>query len=106
LNRYVRLAEFTIGIATGSIVLVVGSSALHGNGGRLAWFYASPLILIAASVVYGIMFMALQIVTLENVLHGERHTAANYALNESLGYSSLLCLLVGYVWLIFSTTNM
>jgi hypothetical protein len=37
LNRYVRLAEFSIGIATGSIVLVVGSSALHGNGGRLAW---------------------------------------------------------------------
>jgi hypothetical protein len=106
LNRYVRLAEFTIGIATGSIVLVVGSSALHGNGGRLAWFYASPLILIAASVVYGIMFMALQIVTLENVLHGGRHTAANYALNEGLGYSSLLCLLVGYVWLILSTTNM
>jgi hypothetical protein len=106
LNRYVRLAEFSIGIATGSIVLVVGSSALHGNGGRLAWFYASPLILIAASVVYGITFMALQIVTLENVLHGERHSAANYAWNESLGYSSLLCLITGYIWLIFSTTNM
>lgn len=70
MNRYIRLAEFMIGAASGSIVLVVGSSALHGNGGRLAWFYASPLLLIAASVVYGIGFMACQILTFEDVLHG------------------------------------
>jgi hypothetical protein len=41
LAKYIRMAEFMIGLATGSIVLLVGSSALHGQGGRLPWFYAS-----------------------------------------------------------------
>jgi hypothetical protein len=85
---------------------VVGSSAFHGTGGRLAWFYASPLILIAFSVVHGIALMAYQILTFEDALHGNPHTAAIYAWNETLGFSSVGCFLVGYVWLIFSTTNM
>jgi hypothetical protein len=106
MNRYIRLAEFMIGAATGSIVLIIGSSAFHGQGGRLPWFYASPLILIAASVVYGICFMACQILTYEEVLHGNPHSAGQYALNETLGFSSLLCFIVGYIWLVFSTTNM
>lgn len=106
LNRYIRLAEFMIGAASGSIVLIVGSSALHGQGGRLAWFYASPLILIAASVVYGISFMACQILTYEEVSHGNPHTANQYALNETLGFSALLCFVVGYIWLVIAATNM
>jgi L-malate glycosyltransferase len=32
LARYIRLAEYVIGAATGSIVLIVGSSAFHGQG--------------------------------------------------------------------------
>jgi hypothetical protein len=106
LARYIRLAEFVIGLATGSIVLIVGSSALHGQGGHLPWFYASPLLLISACVVYGIAFMAVQLVTMENVLHGNPHTATNYALNETLGYSCLICFLLGYLWLVFAVTNM
>jgi hypothetical protein len=106
INRYIRLSEFMIGAASGSIVLIVGSSALHGQGGKLAWFYASPLILIAASVVYGIGFMACQILTYEEVLHGNPHTANNYALNETLGFSALLCFVIGYIWLIFASTNL
>lgn len=106
MNRYIRLTEFMIGAASGSIVLVVGSSALHGNGGRLAWFYASPLLMIAASVVYGIGFMACQILTYEEVLHGNPHTANNYALNETLGFSSLCCFVVGYIWLVIAVTNL
>jgi hypothetical protein len=106
MNRYIRLAEFMIGAATGSIVLIIGSSAFHGQGGRLPWFYASPLVMIAASVVYGIGFMACQVLTFEEALHGNPHTARIYALNETLGFSSLLCFIVGYIWLVFSTTNM
>jgi hypothetical protein len=35
LGKYIRAAEFIIGLATGSIVLLVGSSALHkGDGCR------------------------------------------------------------------------
>jgi hypothetical protein len=105
LLRYIRLAEFVIGLATGSIVLIVGSSALRGQGGHLAWFYASPLILIASCVVYGIGFMAVQLVTMEEVLHGNPHTAFGYTLNETLGYSSLICFVLGYIWLVFAVTN-
>lgn len=106
MNRYIRLSEFMIGAASGSIVLIVGSSALHGNGGKLAWFYASPLLLIAASVVNGIAFMACRVLTYENVLHGNPHTATNYALNEALGFSALICFVVGYIWLILAVTNL
>lgn len=106
LARYIRFSEFIIGLATGSIVLIVGSSALHGQGGRLPWFYASPLLLLGGSVIYGLLFMATQLVTMEEGLHGNSHTAFSYALNETLGYSSLLCFLSGYVWLIFAVTNM
>ena len=106
MSRYLHLSEYVIGIATGSIVLIVGSSALHGQGGRLPWFYASPLILISASVAYGLCFMACQVLTYEEVLHGNPHTASQYALNETLGFSSLLCFLIGYLWLIFAATNL
>ena len=106
LARYIRFAEFMVGLATGSIVLIVGSSALHGQGGHLPWFYASPLLLLACSVVYSLAFMAAQLVTMEEVLHGDPHTAFSYALNETLGYSALLCFLAGYVWLVFAVTNM
>ena len=106
LARYIRFAEFMIGLATGSIVLIVGSSALHGQGGHLPWFYASPLLLLGGSVFYGLLFMAAQLVTMEEVLHGNSHTAFTYALNETLGYSSLICFLTGYIWLVFAVTNM
>jgi hypothetical protein len=80
LARYIRLAEFMIGLGTGSIVLIVGSSSLHGQGGHLPWFYASPLLLLGGSVVYGLLFMAAQLVTMEEGLHGNPHTAFSYAL--------------------------
>jgi len=35
LQEYLRLGEFMIGLATGSIVLLVGSSVLHGRDGHL-----------------------------------------------------------------------
>jgi len=49
----------------------------------LAWFYASPLLMIAASVAYGTGFMACQMRIDERVLHGNPHTADNDALNET-----------------------
>lgn len=106
MHRYLRLAEFMIGAASGSIVLIVGSSALHGQGVKLNWFYASPLILIAFSVVYGVGFMACQILTWEEALHnGNKQTPNRFALDQALGFSSLLCFIFGYIWLVFSATN-
>ena len=106
LARYIRLTEFVIGLATGSIVLIVGSSTLHGQGSHLPWYYASPLLLLGGSVSYGLLFMTKLLVTMENVLHGGRHTAFEYALSETFGFSSLICFLAGYIWLIISATSM
>ena len=101
LARYIRVAEFIIGLATGSIVLLVGSSALHGQGGHLPWFYASPLLLLALCVGYGIAFMVLLSYSYENYRQGNPYTRGAYILNETLGFSALACFIVGYIWLIF-----
>lgn len=105
LAKYIRMAEFIIGLATGSIVLLVGSSALHGQGGRLPWFYASPLLLLVMCVVYGIAFMVWLIYDYEDYQHGNPHTRRAYALSLTLGFSALVCFFVGYVWLILRVTR-
>src|ERR1051326_7404433 len=73
LQKYLRLAEFMIGLATGSIVLLVGSSTLRGQGGHLPWFYASPLLMLAASILFGVMFIAWLILSYEESSHGNTH---------------------------------
>jgi hypothetical protein len=104
LQKYLRLAEFTIGLATGSIVLIVGASFLHGKDGHLPWFYANPFLTLAGSVLTGIVFMALLIMGYEEVQHGNPHTPVAYARIETAGFSSLLLFIIGYVWLILAVT--
>ena len=105
LQKYLHLAEYTIGLATGSIVLLIGSSILHGKDGHLPSFYAAPLFVLAASVVTGISFMVSLIVNYEEVQHGNPHTAKAYAFIETCGYSSLALFVIGYGWLIFVVTR-
>jgi hypothetical protein len=105
LVKYIRLSEFIIGLATGSIVLLVGSSALHGQGGHLPWFYASPLITLGWCVLYGVGFMVWLIYNYEEHQHGNPHTKLGYALSETLGFSSLACFCVGYFWLVVQVTS-
>ena len=96
LARYIRVAEFIIGLATGSIVLLIGSSALHGLNGRLPWFYASPLLLLACSVVFGIGFMVRLIYNYEMHQHGNPYTRFAYSLTQTLGFTALACFCFGY----------
>ena len=105
LARYLRLAEFLIGLATGSIVLLVGSSALHGQSGHLPWVYASPLLLLSWCVPYGVVFMVWLILHYEGHQHGDPHTRLAYTLSETLGFSSLICFAFGYAWLIIAVTR-
>ena len=37
--------------------------------------------------------------------HGTPHTRIAYALSETLGFSSVACFCVGYVWLIIAVTR-
>jgi hypothetical protein len=104
LAKYIRTAEFVIGLASGSIVLLVGSSALHSTG-RLPWIFATPLLLLAFCVIYGIFFNVLLVLNYENVQHGNAHTKLEYSRSEALGFSSLACFCLGYLSLIFAVTR-
>jgi hypothetical protein len=105
LSKYIRASEFIIGLATGSIVLLVGSSALHAQGGRLPWFYASPLLLLGWSVILGVAFIVWLIFSYEEYQHGNKHTKLVYSISEALGFSSLGCFCLGYILLIFLVTR-
>lgn len=104
LQKYLRLAEFMIGLSTGSVVLLVGSSVVHGQEARLPWFYASPLLILAGSAITGVAFMAWLILCYEEVQHGNSYTSKAYSLSETFGFSSLALFLIGYVWLIIAVT--
>jgi hypothetical protein len=101
LANYVRAVEFVLGLATGSIVLIAGSSALHSTG-KLPWVFASPLVLLACCVVFGLLFMVLMIYRYEEFLHHNNYTRLRYIWNQTLGFSALTCFCVGYLWLVFS----
>jgi hypothetical protein len=105
LAKYIRTAEFVIGLASGSIVLLVGSSAFHGQNGHLPWIYASPLLLLCWCVLYGVVFMVWLILSYEEHRHGNPHTRLAYTCSETLGFSSLLCFWMGYVWLVIAVTR-
>jgi len=104
---YLRLAEFILGLAGGSIVLLVGSSAFHAAG-RLPWVFASPLFTLALSIIYGILFMVFLITDYEDYRHhpsSGSYTRFKYVRNRALGFSGLICFCVGYVWLIVIVTG-
>jgi hypothetical protein len=104
LQKYLHLAEFIIGIATGSIVLLVGSSFLHGKDGRLPSLYTAPLLILGTSVITSILFMISLLLEYEEVQHGNPHTPRHYALIETFGFSALALFVLGYMWLIFAVT--
>lgn len=104
---YLRVAEVVIGLAAGSIVLLVGSAAFHQQG-RLPWSFASPLFLLAGCIIYGVLFMVFLIRDYEDFQHAPNHdsyTRFKYVRNQALGFSGLVCFCVGYAWLIFIVTR-
>lgn len=110
ITRYVRLVEFQIGLATGSIVLLGGSSFLHPADnltvGHLPKSYGSPLVLLAMSVVLSLLFIAIFIYSYEESLHDPNFYGHHvYRLVTALGFSGLFCFAVGYVWLAFALVS-
>ena len=102
---YLDIAKFIVGLGAGGIVLIVGSSAL-GSAKRLPQPYASPLFLLAASVVFGLVFMPLLVLNYEAFKHGTAtYSRWRYIRNRALGYSSLACFCIGYGWLIWAATR-
>ena len=105
LAAYLDISKFMIGLASGSIVLLVGSSALHKSE-LLPSSFASPLVLLALSVLYGILFIVFLATDYEAYRHKtSKYTRFKYTRNQALGYSSLFCFCIGYAWLIFIVTR-
>jgi len=76
-----------------------------GQGGRLPWFFASPLLLLTICVVYGIAFMVWLTYRYEQHQRGIPHTRFTYSLSLTFGFSSLACFSTGYIWLILKVTG-
>ena len=105
LTRYLRLAEFVIGLASGSIVLLVGSSVFKGNNGHLPWYYASPLLLLGACVLFGVSFMLWIQFWYEQFQHGVTYARWAYSITKVLGFCSAAYFCIGYIWLVVVVTR-
>jgi len=109
LPMYVDITKFVLGLAAGSIVLLVGSLNLNQNGARSLKGFASPLFLVAMSIIYGVLFMILLVLNYEHHLHHpndpDAYTRFAYTRNQSLGFGSLVCFCISYIWLIAAATN-
>jgi hypothetical protein len=104
LEKYLWLSQFVIGLASGSIVLLAGTSIFKSSG-KLPWEYTSPIVLLALSVVYGLCFLAFLFRDYESFLHGFEYAAVAYSRNLALGFSSLFSFAIGYLWLAFRPGN-
>lgn len=105
LANYLDIAKVIIGLASGSIVLLVGSASFRLTG-RLPASFASPLFLLALTILYAVFFMVFEILNYEDFRHKtRRYSRFKYSRNIALGFGSLLCFCVGYVWLILIVTG-
>jgi hypothetical protein len=105
LSNYLDLAKFVLGLASGSIVLLVGSATFRDKGYLLASF-AAPLYLLALSIIYGIFFMSFIVLNYEAYRHKTQpYTRFRYSRNMAFGFSCLLCFAIGYAWLIVIVTG-
>ena len=105
LARSFRLAEFTISLASGSIVLLIGSSVFRGNGGRLPWIFAFPLIVLGTCVLFAVGFMIWIQFWYEQFQHGVEYKRFAYSVTKALGFSSAVYFCIGYIWLVIAATH-
>jgi hypothetical protein len=108
LQMYIDMAKTVIGLASASIALLVGSATFRSTGGAgpLLASFASPLFLLALSIIWGVCFMPSVELDYEEFRHGTaKYTRFKYAKNQALGFSCLVCFALGYAWLIFIVTR-
>jgi hypothetical protein len=102
---YLDITKFILTLAAGGIVLIISSTAL-GSGKRLPPHYASPLFILAMSILYGILFMPLLALNYETYKHdADSYARSAYVRNQALGFSALACFCLGYAWLIFAAVR-
>jgi hypothetical protein len=106
---YLDIAKFIMGLAAASIVFCLfGSSSAGQPNARPLKFFASPLFVVAMSIIYGVLFMSFLVLNYEQ--HRSRpgsnsYTRFRYTRNQSFGFSALACFCVGYTWLVAVATR-
>jgi zinc transporter ZupT len=109
LPMYLDITKFVLGLAAGSIVLLVGSLNFNQSNARSMKSFASPLFLVAMSIIYGVLFMILLALNYEHHLHHPNdprsYTRFKYTRNQSLGFGALVCFCISYIWLIAAATR-
>jgi heme/copper-type cytochrome/quinol oxidase subunit 3 len=110
LPMYLDITKTVLGLAAGSIVLLVGSMSFNPMSGRRSLTaFASPLFLVAMTIIYGVLFMILLALSYEHHLHHPNqpgaYTLLRYTRNQSLGFSALACFCISYIWLIAAATK-
>ncbi|MHB1937345.1 MAG: hypothetical protein ACYCOR_12260 [Acidobacteriaceae bacterium] len=105
LANYLDIAKVVIGLASGSIVLLVGSASFRSTE-RLQAPFASPLYLLALSTLYAVFFMVFETMNYEDFRHGtRRYSRLKYSRNIGFGFGSLLCFCFAYMRLVFIVTG-
>ncbi len=109
LPMYLDITKSVLGLAAGSIVLLVGSLNFSPANSRSLRAFASPLFLVAISIIYGVLFMILLALNYEYHLHHpddpHSYSRFDYTRNQSLGFGALLCFCISYIWLIAVATR-
>ena len=99
LASYLDIAKLVVGLASGSVVLLVGSVTVRS--GQLPESFAPPLFLLALCIIYALIFMVLVTRSYDVYRNKARsYSRMMYTTNQAFGYGGLLCFCGGYVWLI------
>jgi hypothetical protein len=109
LPMYLDITKFVLGLAAASIVFCLfGSSNFGSSSTRSLKSFASPLFLVAMSIIYGVLFMIFLVLNYENHRNNpdsHSYTRFKYTRNQAFGFSSLACFCVGYTWLVVAATR-
>jgi hypothetical protein len=109
LPMYLDIAKFVLGLAAGSIVFCLfGSSNFGQASGHPLKAFASPLFMVAMSIIFGVLFMIFLVLNYENHRNNsdsKTYTRFKYTRNQAFGFSALGCFCVGYTWLVVAATK-
>jgi len=109
LPLYLDITKSVVGLAAASIVFCLfGSGSFNQPNARSLRPFASPLFLVATSIMFGVLFMIFLVLNYENHRNNpdsKSYTRFKYTRNQTFGFTALACFCVGYTWLVAAATR-
>jgi hypothetical protein len=108
LPMYLDITKFVLGLAAASIVFCLFGSSNVAPATHPLKIFASPLFVVAMSIIYGVLFMIFLVLNYENHRNNpdsKTYTRFKYTRNQAFGFSALACFCVGYTWLVAAATR-